>query len=272
MSNYIIGDVQGCFDELMALLELIDYSPQQDCLWFCGDLVNRGPKSLEVLRFISKLKHTRCVLGNHDLHLLAVWQGAATPSRQDTLDAILSAPDCNNLLNWLRHQPLFIFDKTLKVMMVHAGLAPCWDIETATALNQEVIQQLQGKAWPTLLQYLYGNQPDTWSESLQGWDRYRCIINTFTRLRFCTISGTMALDLSGPPGSQGDTLVPWYTAYKAKPLNTKIFFGHWAALNGLLQGPQLFSVDTGCVWGGHLTAVRVEDQRHFKVKSHQMTK
>lgn len=264
MATYAIGDVQGCYYELQKLLDHIHFDPSQDTLWFTGDLVNRGSHSLETLRFIKQLgdKH-RIVLGNHDLHLLALGYHVIDEKKEDTLSAILQAPDKNELMNWLLRQPLLHHDATLGFTMVHAGLAPDWDLAIAQRLSNEVSSVLQRDPL-SFFQHMYGNFPDYWTESHHGWERLRCITNFFTRVRFCHSDGRLNLSQKGKMSSQAD-LIPWFQLPQRKNANLKIIFGHWAALQGITNTAHVFALDTGCVWGYALTAMRLEDEKRFCV-------
>ena len=261
MAIYAIGDVQGCFDELQALLEGIKFNPQKDQLWFAGDLVNRGPKSLETLRFVRELNAVT-VLGNHDLHLLA---SACLPryrKRRDTLDSIMTASDGPELLEWLRHQPLMHHDPSSGFTLIHAGLAPQWDLKTARACAREVEHVLRGKKFVDFFKVMYGDGPSHWSKSLQGKDRLRFIINCFTRLRYCNKKGDLALQEKGPPGTQAKGYIPWFKHPQRKSRKMKILFGHWSTI-GVVDSHGVHSLDTGCLWGGKLTAFRL-DKKHAR--------
>ena len=258
MAIYAIGDLQGCYDELQRLLEQIDFNPVQDKLWFVGDLVNRGPQSLECLRFVMGLKDSAVtVLGNHDLHLLAVAAGADVHSKKDTLDTVLSAADREELLHWLRRQPLVHYDQQLAYLMIHAGLCIQWSVADAVALSQEVSNVLSGADYKELLLSMYGNKPERWSESLLGIHRLRFIINACTRMRFCSTDGTLDFHEKGPPRSQANGLFPWYQLYPQQQLNCNIIFGHWSTLS-CIQHHKIRSLDSGCVWGGRLSALRID--------------
>lgn len=260
MPSYAIGDIQGCFEPLMRLLEEIRFDPTTDTLWFTGDLVNRGPRSADVLRFIRQLgpRH-RTVLGNHDLHLLAVAAGMQSFSPGDTLEEIIQAPDGEALLDWLARQPFLQHDPVTGFVMTHAGIPPQWDVAEAVARAAEISAVLQGSQRRAYLQHLYGNQPDLWAPGLSGWDRLRCITNYFTRMRFCFPDGR----LSFARIPENETL-PWFKI-KGKTADTKIVFGHWAALRGRTDTENVFALDTGCVWGETLTALCLETQQIFSV-------
>lgn len=263
MATYAIGDVQGCFDELCALLEKINYNSAQDELWFVGDLVNRGPKSLEVLRFIKQQLRVKIVLGNHDIHLLALAFGHTYSHH--SLQAILTAPDCMELVEWLRRQPLLHHDEKLNYVMVHAGLPPQWNLAQAKKYAYELEKILQQENITDVLKHLYGNQPDQWHDDLQGWERLRFITNALTRMRFCDEHGKLDLKTQGPLGTQLPGFMPWFQVPQRKTENCRIIFGHWAALQGKVNSPNVFALDTGCIWGNCLTAMRLEDQQLFNV-------
>lgn len=258
MAVFAIGDVQGCFEELQRLLKRIDFDSQEDSLWFTGDLVNRGPRSLEVLRFVKGLGNRAvCVLGNHDLHLLAVAAGTAKIRQGDTLDAVLAAPDRNELLVWLRQLPLLHYDKTLGYTMVHAGLPPQWDLSLAQSCARELESVLRGGRYREFFQHMYGNDPRRWSSELAGAERLRFIVNCFTRLRYCDAAGNLDLKAKGSPGSQPLGYLPWYEVPGRKSADLHILFGHWSTL-GEVRDRNVLALDTGCVWGGRLTALRLD--------------
>lgn len=269
MATYAIGDVQGCFDELQALLKKIQFNPARDCLWFAGDLINRGPQSLEVLRFIYHLGAPhKIVLGNHDLHLLAAWVHGQVISSKDTLHDILQAPDCEVLCNWLRHRPLLVEDKALNFIMVHAGILPQWDINQARQYAHEVEKALQSNNYKVFLNNMYSNQDNIWNENLTDLSRLRTLVNVFTRIRFCDENGIMALTEKGALGSQSNGLMPWFAHPQRKTHEQRILFGHWAALEGKILGDyNVFALDTGCVWGKKLRALRLEDLKIFEVSA-----
>ncbi|MGF1700685.1 bis(5'-nucleosyl)-tetraphosphatase (symmetrical) ApaH [Photobacterium makurazakiensis] len=264
MSTYLVGDIQGCFDDLCELLDQANFNSQQDELWLAGDLVARGPKSLETLRFVKGLGHqATTVLGNHDLHLLAVANGIAKSKPKDKTQAILDAPDRDELLDWLRHQPLLAEHPTHQLVMSHAGISPQWDLETAHQQAREVEQLLQGEDYLWLLKNMYGNGPDQWSSALQGIERYRYTINTFTRMRFCYPDGQLDMGCKlSPEQAASSELRPWF-ALPRQPINKKIIFGHWAALMGY-EDEQVIGLDTGCVWGNSMTLLRWEDGARFE--------
>jgi len=260
MAVYAIGDVQGCLEPLQRLLDAIRFDPSADRLWFCGDLVNRGGQSLGVLRLIHSLDiHSHVVLGNHDLSLLAI---AARPEgeRRRTnaeLQEVLFADDGPQLLDWLRARPLVHMDASLGWMMVHAGLAPKWTPKIALARSNEVQSRLSGSGHEKLLRVMFGNQPATWNPKLEGIDRLRAIINICTRMRFCSPKGTISFDHKGAPGSQKPGLYPWFDVPGHAKRELKIVCGHWSTL-GLFMGLGVHAIDTGCVWGGKLTALRLD--------------
>jgi bis(5'-nucleosyl)-tetraphosphatase (symmetrical) len=258
---YVIGDIQGCFDPFIRLLEKINFNSNKDCLWLTGDLVNRGPASLEVLRFVSALKYSQVILGNHDLHLLSILYGKASLDKQDTLEAILKAPDKEDLGTWLRHRPLLHHDATLNVTLVHAGLPPQWDLNKALQCANELETVLRGQQHPEFLKHIYGDTPGRWSDELEGWDRLRVIANCLTRLRFCDAEGNLDLNTKGKIAKKG--YFPWFNVPNRRNKNTKILFGHWAALAGKTDDPMAVALDTGCVWGRCLTAMRLEDGKRF---------
>jgi len=265
MPTYAIGDVQGCYDELQALLECIALNPAKDQLWFAGDLVNRGHQSLQVLRFIRNLPNAVVVLGNHDIYLFSLANGH--PFKDHTLHDVLAAPDCQELVDWLRHQPLLHYDADLGYLMTHAGLFPPWSLAQAQRYAQEVEAVLQRDDYAAHLDLLYGNQPDQWREDLSGYDRLRFITNAFTRMRFCTSDGKLDFTCVGKVGSQPDNLLAWFQVPHRAVGNISIVFGHWAALEGRTQTRGVFGLDTGCAWGGSLTAMRLEDGQQFSVPS-----
>ena len=261
MATYAIGDVQGCFDELKQLLTQINFNSDCDQLWFCGDLVNRGPKSLETLRFIRSLEDNAItVLGNHDLHLLATAYGHKKPGKKDTFDELLQANDLTDLLDWLRHRPLVFHDTEKNMTLLHAGIHPNWSIKQTLQLANEVEQILQSDNHINFYKHMYGDKPFIWDESLSGWLRYRFITNILTRLRYCDEQGKPALNAKGAPGSQTKHLLPWYEIPKRKTQDDIIIFGHWSTLPhaGISSINNTYAIDSGCLWGGMLTAMRID--------------
>ena len=272
MSTYAIGDIQGCYEPLQKLLDKITFNPDLDQLWFTGDLVNRGPDSLQTLRYIKGLDNKAIsVLGNHDLHLLAVAEGVRTKSQDDSLSEILHAKDRDELLDWLRQQPLMHHDSGLGFSMIHAGLPPQWNLDDSLHYASELQTVLRGPDYLEFLQHMYGNKPDRWSSDLQGMDRLRFITNCFTRLRFCRADGGLCLKAKGPPGSQPDDCTPWFRIANRASEDMNILFGHWSAL-GLHQEKGIFSLDSGCLWGHQLTALRLEDQQYFSIQCNEYKK
>jgi bis(5'-nucleosyl)-tetraphosphatase (symmetrical) len=258
MALYAIGDVQGCDNELGALLDALHFSADRDRLWFVGDLVNRGPDSLRVLRRIRSLGDAATVtLGNHDLHLLAVALGCARVRSDDTLGAILAAPDRDALLEWLACRPLFHEDQALNICMLHAGLAPQWDLGSARQCAREFESALQREP-RKLFERLYGDKPDRWDDALEGEERLRFIANCFTRLRYIDADGRLMLRAKGSPKkSQTQSLIPWFEAPGARWRGPHIVFGHWSTL-GFFHNSDVTGLDTGCVWGGALTARQLD--------------
>ncbi len=268
MATYVVGDIQGCFAELQHLLDTVQFNPQQDSLWSTGDLVNRGPQSLETLRFFKSLgKQSIAVLGNHDLHLLAVACGHHEYLKvQDTLDEILTAPDREELITWLRHRPLLHHDANFGVSLIHAGLPPQWTLADAQQYAKEVEVVLQSDQYSDYFDNMYGNKPKMWSDKLTGWKRLRYITNCFTRLRYCNSEGKLALEKKFSPAnvSLNDPKQPWFMHKHRETVQNKIIFGHWSTL-GFQNEYGIIALDTGCVWGGELTAVRLEDLHVFQV-------
>ncbi|MGL4546357.1 MAG: bis(5'-nucleosyl)-tetraphosphatase (symmetrical) ApaH [Plesiomonas sp.] len=265
MATYLVGDLQGCYDELLALLEQVAFNPQDDELWLTGDLVARGPKSLECLRFVRSLgSAARTILGNHDLHLLSIDAGLAKAKPRDYLQPILEAPDRHELMHWLRQQPLLLAHPTYPFVMVHAGISPDWDLGTAAACAAEVEQVLRSPQYQAMLSMMYGNLPDKWSPDLQGDDRLRYIINAFTRMRFCYPDGRLEMHCKLPAEQAPAPLLPWYQLPNPLLANHRVVFGHWASLLGKTNQPAVYALDTGCVWGNHLTLLRWDDQRYFQ--------
>jgi bis(5'-nucleosyl)-tetraphosphatase (symmetrical) len=269
MAVYAIGDIQGCYDPFRYLLDTIDFDPSSDTLWLAGDLVNRGPKSLKTLRFVKDLGDSAIsVLGNHDLHLLALSVGAVRlKERFGSLEKLLDAPDAAELCDWLRHRPLAHYDKSLDTLLVHAGTHPNWSVKKTLARAAEVEAELQHGDYETLLQNIYGNTPVSWSGKLKGYKRLRFIINCLTRMRMIRTDYGLNFAHSGPPWRARKNLMPWFETDSPATADTRVAFGHWSQL-GLIVLPHLLSLDTGCVWGRQLTAVRLDKRipRVFQVE------
>ena len=273
MATWVIGDLQGCFDELQELLHAINYDSERDHLWFVGDLVNRGNQSLECLQFVMNCgERAKTVLGNHDLHLLAVANGIRKEKKSDTLRAILQCAEKEQLLYWLRQQSLLIHSTEYNYYVAHAGIYPGWSVREAKSLAKEVQDVLRGDDYLSLLRAMYGDTPTQWSAKLERMDRLRFTINSFTRMRFLDRDGGLNLDCKSTPGEQPQHLLPWYALPQRKTDCDLLLFGHWSTL--LLGSKKDFSpyrvqpLDSGCVWGGSLTAMRLEDRRLCSVAAH----
>lgn len=263
MATYAIGDIQGCFGTLLRLLAHISFDPTRDRLWLVGDLVNRGPRSLETLRFARGLGDAAItVLGNHDLSLLMAAEGFGKPSKGDTIDDILAAPDRDELLDWLRHQRMCYVESDF--CLVHAGLLPEWSVEKARGLAAEVEAALQAGNWREFLANMWGSEPAVWDDKLSGWPRLRVIVNAMTRMRFCSLAGVMDFRVKGEVEKAPEGYVPWFEVPGRRSVDTVLVTGHWSAL-GLKITPSLLAIDSGCLWGGALTAVRLEDRAVFQV-------
>ena len=263
MATYAIGDIQGCFATFTHLLERIAFDPANDCLWLVGDLVNRGPRSLETLRFVRGLGNAAVVvLGNHDLALLMVAEGFGKRGKGDTVDDILNAPDRDELLDWVRCQPLC--HVAAGYCMVHAGLLPQWSVVQARELADEVSLALQADNWREFLANMWGSEPAAWDDRLTGWPRLRVIVNAMTRMRFCTPTGIMDFHAKGEAADAPAGYMPWFEAPGRRSADTVLVTGHWSAL-GLKITDNLLAIDSGCLWGGMLTAIRLEDRAIFQV-------
>jgi len=258
LAVYAIGDLQGCYDSFCRLLDKLEFDPQTDRLWLTGDLVNRGPKSLKTLRYVRSLgESVVTVLGNHDLHLLALANEIRfSNNHYDSLWKVLSADDSTELLDWLRHRPLAHFDAELNTLMVHAGVPPQWNVQQTLAHAAEVEQCLRNDDYIAFLEKMYGDKPSKWSADLTGNKRLRFIVNCLTRMRMIRPSGRLNLTHAGPPEAASKDLIPWFEAPVAAWRGTRIVFGHWSAL-GLVIRPDIIALDTGCVWGRQLTAVKL---------------
>jgi bis(5'-nucleosyl)-tetraphosphatase (symmetrical) len=258
-----VGDIQGCYTELQQLLKQIRFDPTHDRLWLVGDLVNRGPDSLQVLRYVRSLGDSAVtVLGNHDLHLLAVASGVDKLHRSDTLDEVLDAPDRDELLHWLRQQRLMYAEG--EYVLLHAGLLPQWSVKQAGKLANEVEKVLRGDDYVTFFEHMYGNSPTQWDDDLDGYKRLRVIVNAFTRLRICTAQGEMEFKFKGEVEKMPAGYMPWFDVPKRKSRDATVIFGHWSAL-GLKVTPTVVALDTGCLWGGPMTAMRLQDRKLFQV-------
>ncbi len=256
MSVYAIGDLQGCLDPLQRLLDKLCFDPTADRLWFCGDLVNRGPQSLETLRFVHALGESALtVLGNHDLHLLAAAEGVRK-ERDAGMQRILNAADRERLLDWLRHRPLAHYDPELNFHLIHAGLPPQWDAEETMRYARELETTLRSDGYTDFLHHMYGNKPASWSAQLTGIERLRFICNAFTRMRYCYPDGSLEFKSNGAPGTQTNGSLPWFEVPGRKSADMQIVFGHWSTL-GSYDAANVFPLDTGCVWGGQLTALQL---------------
>ena len=263
MATYAIGDIQGCFSELQALLGEIGFSPAHDRVWFVGDLVNRGLRSLETLRFVRGLgEAATTVVGNHDLHLVMCAEGYGRHHAEDTLDEVLSAPDRDELIAWLRGLPLVHVEG--EYAMVHAGMLPQWTVDMAQTLSDEVVAALTAPTYRDFLAHMWGSEPAAWRDDLAGWDRLRVVVNAMTRMRFCTPDGVMEFRIKGPPEKAPPGHLPWYAVPGRRSATHTLVCGHWSAL-GFRQSDALLALDSGCLWGGSLTAVRLEDRRVFQL-------
>ena len=260
MATYAVGDLQGCLEPLQCLLEQVAFDPAKDRLWLVGDLVNRGPQSLATLRFLYGIRESLvCVLGNHDLHLLAAGRNIERLKKSDTLREILEAPDCADLLEWLRQQKLMHYDEQRDIALVHAGIPPQWSVRKALKCAAEVEEALRDdNLIAPYLDGMYGNDPVKWDNDLKGVTRLRVITNYFTRMRFCTSEGKLDLKSKEGVGTALPGYKPWFTYKERKTKGQKIIFGHWAALEGQCDEPGIFALDTGCVWGGAMTLINVD--------------
>jgi len=260
MSVYAVGDLQGCLQPLQCLLKEVAFDPAKDRLWLVGDLVNRGPQSLATLRFLYAMRDSLiCVLGNHDLHLLAVAHNRERLKKADTLQEILDAPDRDELLNWLRQQPLLHYDAERDTLLVHAGIPPQWTLSKALKRAAEVQDALRDDTrLPLFLEGMYGNQPARWDKGLRGIERLRVITNYLTRMRFCSADGSLELKSKEGLDSAPAGFAPWFSYANRKTRKHKIIFGHWAALEGRCSQPNLFALDSGCVWGGAMTLLNLD--------------
>jgi bis(5'-nucleosyl)-tetraphosphatase (symmetrical) len=268
VADYAIGDVQGCYDALQRLLEVVDFNEKCDRLWFVGDLVNRGPQSLAVLQWIMQLPiRPYIALGNHDLHLLShIFNVSTFHNHDDTIQPILNAVCREEIGHWLRHQSILVHDEDLQVLMCHAGISPQWTLQQAKACAHELELSLKSDRFVDFLLHLYGNMPNEWQANLTGFDRLRYICNAFTRMRFCDAEGHLVLNVKGTIEHAGAGLYPWFSVPNRQAIDADIVFGHWAALRGECPIPRIHAIDTGCFWGGGLTALRLQDKCRFAVE------
>jgi len=265
MATYAIGDVQGCYDPLQALLATFKYDPKHDQLWFTGDLVNRGPQSLKVLAFVRDCGESAVtVLGNHDLHCCAVACGARAVSKRDTFQDVLASSACDELMGWLRERPLFYRSEAHHAVISHAGIFPGWGVAEACRYALEIQGVLRSSDYKDFLIHMYGNMPNLWSQDLEGWDRYRFISNAFTRMRHIDGGGGLILE----EADDGSLRYPWFRAPGRKAVDERVLFGHWAALGGKTEMANVYALDTGCCWGHSLTALRLDDGQIFRVNCH----
>lgn len=273
MAKYIIGDIQGCFDSLQALLNKVNFDPNNDILYCVGDLVNRGPKSLKTLRFLIDLGEScRVVLGNHDIHLISLYYGIRNASKKDTIAKLLKSSDAKKLINWLRLQPLMIYDETDQFIISHAGLYPKWDIKTALRYSTLFSKSLKGDDFKAVLKNMYSNDPAQLSENSADSSILRFTVNSFTRMRFCHRNGDLSFIEKGSPNlkapitdNENDTFA-WFQLPNKRPKNIKFFFGHWSSL-GLYHHENLFCLDSGCVWGNKLSLYDFDNKKFISVKS-----
>ncbi|CUX96094.1 Bis(5'-nucleosyl)-tetraphosphatase, symmetrical [Candidatus Gullanella endobia] len=268
MSTYLIGDIHGCFNELKIMLMQIQFDPTIDTLWLTGDLVSRGPGSLEVLRLLRTMSESvRLVLGNHDLDLLAVYTCIRKNTPKDCIIPLLEAPDANELINWLRHQPLLQIDEEKKIVMTHAGITPQWDLATARQCAYEIETVLKSDSYPLFLDAMYGNMPNNWNSDLSGIARLRFSTNVFTRMRYCFPNGELEMNCKDTPEKAPKPLQPWFALPRLVSKNYNIIFGHWASLMGKGTPANIYGLDTGCCWGGKLTLLHWEDKEFIQVPS-----
>ena len=267
MTDYAVGDLQGCFDPLLKLLDKINFSWSKDRLWVCGDVVNRGPQSLNTLRYLYEHRDSvRLVLGNHDLHMLAVANGATRLKSKDTFHSIVENQENRDLIDWLYQQPLAYYESKINVCMVHAGIPMFWTLADTLKYAEEISSLLRdSKSRQTFFKSMYGDQPALWKANLSDIDRHRYITNALTRMRFCALDGSLELKTKLPPGQQPKALIPWYRLPLKIDKNVRVVFGHWASLEGRLATNRFQALDTGCVWGGKLTALNLNTWQRTSV-------
>ena len=265
MATYAIGDIQGCYQTFRKLITKIDFDPSHDKLWIAGDMINRGPDSLSTMQYIMEnQQHIQCVLGNHDLHFLAVANGCQQIHPKDTFSDILNSNMKEDIMDWFSHQPLAYFDPQQNTLMTHAGLPNNWSAKNAVAYSKEVSEYLLSSDKEKFYSEMYGNFPNIWNENLQGVNRLRYITNALTRMRYCHSDGSLELHEKSSPGNQPIELFPWFEL-ENNSHSSNIVFGHWASLKGNCSQAHIYALDTGCVWGGYLTALRLEDKELFQV-------
>lgn len=262
MATYAIGDIQGCYSAFKKLLKKIKFNPNKDKLWVCGDMVNRGPDSLKTLQYLRSLGDSvQCVLGNHDLHLLAVYYTSLEPKKTDTFSEVLNSRDVDDLMTWLRHQPLFHFDINLNCAMVHAGIYPGWNVEDCLSYAKEVENALTGEHFVNFFHSMYGNKPDYWKPSLKSMERLRFITNVFTRMRYIDEDDRLHMKLKGSPLLQEDPSVyPWFEQTQKHIKHNRVVCGHWSTLESKQYG-NVFALDSGCLWGGELSALKISSEK-----------
>lgn len=259
MATYAVGDIQGCYDEFSRLLELLSFDAAKDRLWLLGDLINRGSDNLSVIRLVRSLgAAVSTVLGNHDLHFLAIHYGGHNPQRADTFHDVLEADDVDEIADWYRHQAILVCDRSLGYVMVHAGIPHIWNVDKAAELALELEAVIAGDRHKEFFEAMYGNEPDRWSEDLQGMDRWRAITNYFTRMRLIDNEAVLDFSHKGALHDAPVGLTPWFELRRTRPLDLKLLFGHWAALEGHTGDENILALDTGCVWGRELTALCLE--------------
>jgi bis(5'-nucleosyl)-tetraphosphatase (symmetrical) len=269
MATYAVGDLQGCLTPLQELLKQVNFNWENDQLWLTGDLINRGGQSLSTLRFVHQHRdNIITILGNHDLHLLAIAEGVKQPSPSDTLNNILKASDRDVLLEWLRHRPLLHHDNKMKITMVHAGIPPQWSVKKALKRAQEVEKILRSRQYRRFFENMYGNKPNGWKKGMSDTERWRVITNYFTRMRFCSAEGKLELTAKQGMDQSPEGYLPWFAHSHRKTHNDRILFGHWAALEGHTGNPNAIALDTGYVWGKAMTMIRLEDLKIFRVEYH----
>jgi len=276
MTTYVIGDLQGCYDELMELLAAIQYTPETDHLWFVGDIINRGPKSLECLRFVKTLCEqgkADTVLGNHDFHLLAAYSGLEKyRSKSDTLSPILESDDVDELVEWLRIQPLMVTHPVYSAVMVHAGIPPQWTIPEAKQYAKELETKLSAPDWQDyVINHLFGSEPNHWENTLSGYERLRYIVNAFARMRYCSPEGKLEFKTKSAPKGSGGEYQPWFVFPNRRNKDHEIFFGHWSTL-GAIDAYHVHATDTGCLWGGQMTAYAMETKQRYCIDCKQNCK